>query len=293
MRFKKFLVKLIKKIPWYILKQSLGIIFGAIIVAISINTFILANRIADGGVTGIAIILHYLFNWETGLVVFILNIPLFFLGYKTMGKRLLIFSILGVATLSVALKYTAGIPVITRDTFLASVFGGLVTGIGMGLIFRFHGSLGGTDILAIFFNRKTSWSVGQIILGLDTIVFIGAAILFSPETAMYAMIYMFVASKIIDLVQGGLDYSKSLMVVTEKPQEIASDIIHKLNRGVTFLEAEGAYSGSKKKVIYCIVNRAQLTSAKEIIQGHDPQAFLAIGEVTEVLGEGFGNWKGH
>ena len=293
MRLKRILVKGIKKIPWNILRQSLGIIIGALIVAVSLNTFILANRIADGGVTGIAIILHYIFNWETGLVVFILNIPLFILGYKTLGKRLLLYIILGVAALSVALKFTAEIPVITRDTFLAAVFGGLVTGIGMGIIFRCYGSLGGTDILAILLNRKTSWSVGQIILAFDTIIFIVAAILFSPETAMYAMIYMFIATKVIDLVQGGLDYSKSLIVVTDKPYEIASDIIKKLERGVTFFDAEGAYSGTKKKVIYCIVNRAQLTSAKEIIHGHDPQAFLAIGEVTEVLGEGFSKWKGH
>lgn len=283
----------LKKIPWNILKQCLGIIFGAMIVAVSINTFILANHIADGGVTGIAIIFYYLFDWEVGLSVFILNIPLFILGYKAVGRQLLILSILGVGAMSTALRLTDGISALTTDTLLAAVFGGLVTGIGMGIIFRSRGSLGGTDILAIVLNRKTPFSVGQIILGLDAVVFLGAAILFEPEMAMYAMIYMFIASKVIDLVQVGLDYSKSVMVVTAKHQEIASEIISKLERGVTYFVAEGAYSQNKKKVVYSIVNRAQLTQIKEIVHRHDPEAFLAIADVSEVVGEGFSGWKGH
>jgi uncharacterized membrane-anchored protein YitT (DUF2179 family) len=282
-----------KRIAWNFLKRCLGIISGAVIVAISINTFILANRIADGGVTGIAIIFHYLFNWEVGLSVFILNIPLFILGYKEVGRQLLLFSILGVGALSIALKLTDGIPAVTTDTLLAAVFGGLITGIGMGIIFRSQGSLGGTDILAIVLNRKTAFSVGQIILGLDGVVFLVAALIFEPEMAMYAMIYMFIASKVIDLVQVGLDYSKSVMVVTHKHQEIASEIISKLERGVTYFVAEGAYSQSSKKVVYSIVNRAQLTQIKEIVRKYDPEAFVAIGEVSEVVGEGFASWKGH
>jgi len=284
---------ILKKIPWNFLKLSLGIIAGAIIVAISINTFILANNIADGGITGIAIIFHYLFHWETGLTLFILNIPLFIIGYKIIGKQLLFLSIIGVATLSVALNYTTLIPVITRDTLLAAVFGGLISGIGMGIVFRFHGSLGGTDILAIVLTRRTSFSVGQIILGIDTLIFILAAILFGPEMAMYAMIYMFIASKVIDLVQAGLDYSKSVMVVTDKHQEIAADVIEELKRGVTYFAAEGAYSSNPKKVVYSIVNRAQLTQMKVIVHRHDPEAFVTIGDVSEVLGEGFASWKGH
>jgi uncharacterized membrane-anchored protein YitT (DUF2179 family) len=286
-------IKILKKIPWQLLKHCTGIIIGAVIISFSINSFILPNKIADGGVTGVAIILHYLFQWDVGLVVFLLNVPLFILGYKALGGRLTILSILGVGALSLALRLTAELPVITTDTLLAAVFGGLITGIGMGIIFRSHGSLGGTDILAIFFNRRTVFSVGQIILGLDSLVFIGAAILFWPEMAMYAMIYMFVAAKVIDLVQVGLNYSKSVMVVTEKPDEIARDIIEKLERGVTFFYAEGAYSQVKKRVVYSIVNRAQLTAIKEIVQHHDPNAFLTVGDVAEVVGEGFTKWKGH
>ncbi len=282
-----------KKFPWAMFKQIIGIIVGSLIVAVSINTFILPNRIADGGITGVAIIFYYLAKWDVGLTVFILNIPLFILGYKAIGKRLLILSILGVGALSFALKFTDGMAPITKDTLLAAVFGGLVTGIGMGIIFRSRGSLGGTDILAIVLNKKTSFSVGQIILAVDTIIFVGAALLFQPEMAMYAMIYMFIAAKVIDLVQVGLDYSKSVMVVTDKPDIIASDIIQTLERGVTYFAAEGAYSQAKKKVVYSVVNRAQLTQIKEIVHRHDPEAFVSIADVSEVVGEGFNSWKGH
>lgn len=278
---------------WSTLKRSLGIVFGAFIVALSINIFILANRIADGGLTGIAIIFYYLFQWDVGVTVFIINIPLFILGYKAVGRELLFLSILGVAALSAFLTVTKGIAPITSDLLLAAVFGGLVTGIGMGIIFRSRGSLGGTDILAIVLNKRTPFSVGQIILGLDALVFLGAALIFEPEMAMYAMIYMFIASRVIDLVQVGLNYSKSVMVVTDRPEGIAAEIISKLERGVTYFVAEGAYSETKKKVIYSIISRTQLTQIKEIVQRHDPEAFMAIGDVSEVLGEGFASWKGH
>ncbi|RNC29738.1 MAG: hypothetical protein AWM53_00356 [Candidatus Dichloromethanomonas elyunquensis] len=282
-----------KKLPWDLLKQALGIILGSFTVALSVNTFILANRIADGGITGIAIILHYLFQLDVGLTVLVLNIPLFILGYKAIGKRLLFLSMIGVSAFTLALHFTGGLTAVTKDTLLAAVFGGLITGIGMGIIFRSQGSLGGTDILAIILNRKTPFSVGQIILGIDTIIFLGTAVLFKPETAMYAMIYMFIASKVIDLVQAGLDYSKSVMVITDKPETIASDIIKTLGRGVTYFSAEGAYSQTPKKIIYCIINRAQLSQMKEIVHRHDPDAFVSIADVSEVVGEGFGSWKGH
>ena len=284
-------MKIFKKIPWYTIKRCFGIIIGAIIVAVSINSFIINNRIADGGITGIAIILHYLFKWDVSKTVFILNIPLFILGYKAVGKQLFFLSILGVVSLSLALEITKNIAPITTDVLLAAIFGGLVTGIGMGIIFRSRGSLGGTDILAIILNKKTVFSVGQIILILDALVFLGAAIIFEPEMAMYAMIYMFIASKVIDLVQGGLDYSKSVMVVTDKYEIIANDIMNKLDRGVTFFIAEGAYSQKSKKVVYSIVSRAQLAQVKDIVYKHDPDAFVAIADVSEVVGEGFASWK--
>lgn len=281
------------KFSWMMFKRVLGIVTGAVIVALSINSLIIPNKIADGGVTGIAIILHYLINWPISLIVLILNLPLFILGGKMVGRLFLVYSILGVGALSLGLDLTATIPSLTNDALLASIFGGVLSGVGMGLIFRSRGSLGGTDILAVLFSRTTPFSVGQILLGIDAVIFLLAAVLFSPEMAMYAAIYMFIATKVIDLVQEGMSHSKSVLVITSQPKEIAQDIMAKLERGVTLFNAMGAYSGKSKQVLYCVISRTQLSQIKEIIHTRDPQAFLAISEVPEVVGEGFSSWKGH
>ncbi|MDD2234082.1 MAG: YitT family protein [Desulfitobacteriaceae bacterium] len=281
------------KIPWAEISQLIGIILGASIVGASINSLILPNHIADGGVTGIAIILHYLFGCPVGITIFLLNLPLFIMGFRMVGRRFLIYSIIGVAVMAFTLDTTSGIVALTHDTLLASIFGGFLTGIGMGLIFRSQGSLGGTDILAVFFNRTTQFSVGQILLGMDAVIFLATALLFTPETAMYAMIYMFIATRVIDLVQEGINHSKSVMIVTGKPEQIAQVIMSKLNRGVTFISGTGAFSGQPKNIVYCVISRAELSQIKDIVRENDPNSFLTISEVPEVVGEGFSSWKGH
>lgn len=278
---------------WQLFKHFFGIIIGSTVVSVSINTLIIPNEIADGGVTGIAILLHYLFNWPVSWAVLFLNLPLFFLGLRMVGRDFLVFSIVGVAVLSATLSLTSHLPALTHDTLLASISGGVLTGIGMGIIFRSRGSLGGTDILAVLLARTTAFSVGQILLGIDAIIFLCAALLFGPEVAMYAMIYMFIATRVVDLVQEGLSVSKSVLVVTSQPQRIAEEIIAKLERGVTLFQATGAFSGEAKQVVYCVINRSELSQIKEIVRNLDPQAFVAISEVPEVVGEGFSSWKGH
>ncbi|KJR47895.1 hypothetical protein UF75_1751 [Desulfosporosinus sp. I2] len=278
---------------WQLLKHFLGILVGASIVSMSINSLIIPNHIADGGLTGIAIILHYLFNWPVSWAVFLLNLPLFILGLRMVGRNFLIFSIVGVGVLSATLSLTSNIPVLTHDTLLAAISGGVLSGIGMGIIFRSRGSLGGTDILAVLFARTTPFSVGQILLGIDAVIFLGVAILFRPEMAMYAMIYMFIATRVVDLVQEGLSHSKSVMVITTHPQQIAEEVMAKLERGVTLFHATGAFSGEAKQVVYCVINRTELSQIKEIVHKQDPLAFVAVSEVPEVVGEGFSSWKGH
>ena len=278
---------------WQLLKHFLGILVGASIVSMSINSLIIPNHIADGGLTGIAIILHYLFNWPVSWAVFLLNLPLFILGLRIVGRNFLIFSIVGVGVLSATLSLTSNIPVLTHDTLLAAISGGVLSGIGMGIIFRSRGSLGGTDILAVLFARTTPFSVGQILLGIDAVIFLGVAILFRPEMAMYAMIYMFIATRVVDLVQEGLSHSKSVMVITTHPQQIAEEVMSKLERGVTLFHATGAFSGEAKQVVYCVINRTELSQIKEIVHKLDPLAFVAVSEVPEVVGEGFSSWKGH
>ena len=282
-----------KYFTFRLLKDLLGIVIGTTIISVSINTMIVPNQIADGGVTGIAIILYYLFSWPISLTILLLNLPLFVLGFRMVGRTFLVFSIIGVALLSATLSLTAYLPVLTHDLLLAVIFGGVLSGIGMGIIFRSRGSLGGTDILAILLSRTTSFSVGQILLGIDAVIFLGVAILFRLEMAMYAIIYMFIATRVVDLVQEGLNHSKAVMVITAHPQSMADEIMAKLDRGVTFFQATGAFSGEAKQVVYCVLNRAELSQFKEIIRKQDAKAFVAVSEVPEVVGEGFSAWKGH
>lgn len=286
-------LRFLERIPWRLFQYISVIMIGAVLVAISINSLVVPNHIADGGVTGIAIILHYLFGWPVSLVVLLLNIPLFLIALKMVGRNFLLLSVIGVGSLSTALSLTARLPALTSDSLLAAIFGGVLSGIGMGLIFRSRGSLGGTDILAVFLNRTTPFSVGQILLLIDAAIFLVTAVVFRPEMAMYAMIYMFIATRVVDFVQEGLSHSKSVLVVTNKPTAIAQDIMTKLERGVTFFNAVGAFSGETKQVVYCVISRTELSLVKEIVHVHDPQAFMAISEVPEVVGEGFSSWKGH
>lgn len=282
-----------KYFTFRLLKDLLGIVIGTTIVSVSINTMIIPNQIADGGVTGIAIILYYLFGWPISWTILLLNLPLFILGFRMVGRTFLVLSIVGVAIFSATLSLTSYLPALTHDTLLAVIFGGVLSGIGMGIVFRSRGSLGGTDILAILFARTTSFSVGQIMLGIDAVIFLGAAILFRPEMAMYAMIYMFIATRVVDLVQEGLSHSKAVMVFTTHPQRIADEIMARLERGVTLFQATGAFSGETKQVLYCVLSRAELTQIKEIVRKQDAKAFVTISEVPEVVGEGFSAWKGH
>jgi len=282
-----------EKFSWQLLKHLVGIIIGATIVSVSINTLIIPNKIADGGVTGISIVLHYLFDWSVSWTILLLNLPLFIVGLRLVGRNFLVFSIVGVGALSIMLSLTTHFPALTHDTLLAVISAGVLSGIGMGIIFRSSGSLGGTDILAVLFARTTSFSVGQILLGIDGVIFLVVAVLFRPEMAMYAMIYMFIATRVVDFVQEGLSHSKSVMVVTARPQKIAEEIMVKLERGVTLFQAVGAFSGESKQVVYCVINRTELSQIKKIIRDQDPQAFVTVSEVPEVVGEGFSSWKGH
>lgn len=273
--------------------NHLGVLVGAVMAALSVNIFIIPNHIADGGVTGIAIILHYLLGWNVGLVVFVLNLPLYFLAFRIVGKRFLWLSVFGVSVFSVAMQYTGEIPLpnVTSEPLLACIFGGLLSGIGIGITLKSQGSLGGTDIIGILINRMTSFSVGQVILGVDVLIFVAAVVFIGPEVAMYAMIYIFFTIKVVDFVLTGLDNSKSLMIISSDPEVVAEVLSRELERGVTFLDAEGAYSGLRKRIIFCVISRMQVTQTKRLIREADPEAFVVIGDASEVIGNGFRRWQ--
>ncbi|MEK3729331.1 YitT family protein [Lysinibacillus sp. FSL M8-0355] len=260
---------------------------GAIIMALGLELFLVPNHIMDGGIVGVSIITSHLLNLPLGIFIFILNLPFIFLGYKQIGKTFAISTGLGITVLSLATLALHNIHPFTEDTLLATVFGGMILGVGVGIVIRYGGSLDGTEILAILFNSKTPFSVGEIIMIFNVIIFAVAGFVFNWEQAMYSIIAYYIAYKMIDIVIQGLEESKSVYIISDEIDEIGQTIMDRLGRGVTFLHGEGAYTGNDKKVIFTVITRLEEAKLKSIVAEIDDNAFLAIGNIAEVKGGRF------
>jgi uncharacterized membrane-anchored protein YitT (DUF2179 family) len=216
-----------------------------------------------------------------------LNIPFFYIGYKQIGKTFALSTLLGIAVLSATTLLLHDFPVFTEDLLLATVFGGIVLGIGVGMVIRYGGSLDGTEILAILVNKKLPFSVGEIIMFFNIFIFGTAGFVFGWNRAMYSILAYFIAFKTIDVVIRGLDESKSAWIISENHQVIGEAILARLGRGVTYLNGEGAYTGEDKKVIFCVITRLEEAKLKAIVEEIDPNAFLAVADIAEVRGGRF------
>jgi len=263
------------------------IIMGAILMAIGLELFLIPNLLLDGGIVGISIILSHLTGIQLGIFIFILNIPFFYLGYKQIGKTFALSTILGITVLSFGTYFLHPVERFTSDLLLATVFGGIVLGIGIGLVIRYGGSLDGTEILAILFNKTTPLSVGEIIMFFNLFIFTVAGFLFTWEQAMYSVLAYFIAFKTIDIVIEGLDESKSVYIISDYVDEVGQAIMDRLGRGVTYIHGEGAYTGDSKKIIFTVITRLEEAKLKTIVEDIDSHAFLAIGNITEVRGGRF------
>ncbi|GED65894.1 Uncharacterized membrane-anchored protein YitT, contains DUF161 and DUF2179 domains [Lysinibacillus fusiformis] len=260
---------------------------GAIIMALGLELFLVPNHIMDGGIVGVSIITSHLLNLPLGIFIFILNLPFIFLGYKQIGKTFALSTGLGITVLSTATLALHNLHPFTEDTLLATVFGGMILGVGVGIVIRYGGSLDGTEILAILFNSKTPFSVGEIIMFFNIIIFAVAGFVFNWEQAMYSIIAYYIAYKMIDIVIQGLEESKSVYIISDAIDEIGQTIMDRLGRGVTFLHGEGAYTGNDKKVIFTVITRLEESKLKTIVADIDDNAFLAIGNIAEVKGGRF------
>jgi len=270
-----------------IISRIFFIIFGSILMGIGIEEFLVPNQILDGGIVGISIILSHLTGLKLGYFIFLLNIPFFYIGYKQIGKTFAFSTLLGISVLSITTLSLHDVPVFTSDLLLATVFGGIILGIGVGIVLRFGGSLDGTEILALLFSKKLPFSVGEIIMFFNVFIFISAGFVFSWNRAMYSLIAYFIAFKVIDIVIAGLDESKSAWIISDHSEIIGETILARLGRGVTYLRGEGAYTGDDKKVIFCVINRLEEAKLKTIIEELDPTAFLAVANISEVRGGRF------
>ncbi|MFS0783006.1 YitT family protein [Bacillus sp. 1P06AnD] len=270
-----------------IIKKTLMIVVGAILMAVGLECFLVPNNVIDGGITGISIILSHFTGWSLGIFIFLLNLPFFFIGYKQIGKTFALSTISGIIILSISLALLHDVPVLTKDPLLATVFGGIIIGTGVGIVIRNGGSLDGTEIMAILFNKNSPFSVGEMIMFANIFILGSAGFVFGWDRAMYSLLAYFVAYKTIDVVIQGFEESKSAWIISDKAEEIGEALLARLGRGVTYLTGEGAFTGDKKKVVFCVVTRLEEAKLKTIVEEKDPDAFLAVANISEVRGGRF------
>jgi uncharacterized membrane-anchored protein YitT (DUF2179 family) len=269
----------------------LGIALGSIMMAFSIILFIKANNIVPGGVMGIANIINYLTGFPIGLTTLCFSIPIFIIGLLSLGKEVGIKTIYCNVVYAVVVDFLDNnITALTGDLFLATIFGGVLMGTGVAFILGFGATFGGTDLIGRIVHKyvpnvSTQW----IMFGFDFLVILAGAIVFGPELALFSIVTIFVSTKMIDVIQEGVNYGKTFFIISEKSEEIATAILSDVDRGVTSLYGKGMYTKQDKDVLYCIVARRQVVYVKNKILAIDPKAFITIGDVREVVGKGFGD----
>lgn len=270
-----------------LLKRVLFIGLGAVLVSIGLEIFLIPNKIIDGGIVGVSIIFSYLTGWNLGLFLFFLNLPFFFIGYKQIGKTFALSTLLGVTVMSIGTTLLHPVDPFTEDPLLATVFGGIILGIGVGMVIRYGGSLDGTEIIAILVNKRTPFSVGEIVMFFNIFILSSAGFVFEWDRAMYSLIAYYIAFKMIDFTIEGFQESKSVWIISDQAKELGDIILARLGRGVTYLSGEGGYTGTDKKVIFCVITRLEEAKLKSIVEEVDPSAFMAVGNIHDVKGGRF------
>lgn len=268
---------------------------GSALYAVGINCFASPNGIAPGGLTGVAIILNHLFHLPIGMTIILLNVPLFAVGLKRIGVRFILRTMAATLIMSVLIDAAAPfLPEYTGNTLLACLYGGVLTGAGLALVFLRGATTGGTDIIAKLINGRFPFlSVGRVILAADVVIIAASAAAFkSVESALYAMIMIFTSSRIIDGALYGADKGKILFIVTSLPREISAAVMEEISRGVTVLEGRGAYSGEKRCVLMCAARRQETAKIQGIVRRIDAGAFIVVTEAGEIIGEGFKRIEG-
>lgn len=276
-----------KETPRHLILRFLLMIAGAAMAAASIELVLVPNSIIDGGIIGISLILDYLTDLPFGILLVIINLPFLFAGYKHIGRTFFfssIFSIVALALIEIPLH--AFDPVVD-DPLLATVFGGLLLGAGVGLVIRSGGALDGTEILGILLSRKIPFSVGEFVMFANVFIFVWAGFVLGWEQAMYSVLTYYIASKTIDAVIQGLDDTKAVIIISDEYEELAESIRDRLGRSITKLHGKGGYSDTAKDVIYVVVTRLEISKLKQIVEDIDPKAFLTIMDTQEVHGGTF------
>jgi len=270
---------------WAITRKAFFLTLGALIAAFAIECFLVPNNIIDGGIVGVSIILNHLFpKHELGMFIFLLNIPFVLLAFNKIGKKFVLQTIYAVTALSLGVNYFHHWDTITAEPVLIIVFGGILLGTGVGLVLKSGGSMDGTEILSVVLSKKFGFSVGEWIMAFNILIYTAAGFVFGIENAMYAILTYFVAYKVIDIVQEGLNTSKAVRIISDHAKEIGKELMETLELGVTYIKGTGAFSGKEKDMIYCVVSRLELNRLKEIAKAIDNTAFIAVVDVHETYG---------
>lgn len=256
---------------------------GAAVAAFAIEEFLVPCTILDGGVVGVSIIVNNLTNIRLSLLTLVLNIPFLIVGYKVLGKEFLVKAGFSMLMFSSFLEVFAPMTDATHEYLLAVCFGGIILGIGVGIVISFGGCLDGTETVAILLNRKFNFPVGRTVLFFNIIIYTVAGFLFGFERAMYSLLTYYITSKVLDFIDNGMNQAKAAMIITNEGREIADMIYKQMGRTVTIMEGAGLISG-KKDVLYCVLNRLEIYELKKLINEADTSAFIAINEVSEIIG---------
>lgn len=272
-------------------KNIFFILLGSAIFSFGLVHFNMQNNLAEGGFTGITLLLYFVFGWSPSITNLLLNLPLFFLGWKLLGRSVFIYTIIGTVGVSVFLgvfqKYQIDMP-LYEDLFLAALFAGVFIGIGLGIIFRYGGTTGGVDIIARLAQKYFGWTMGRTMFMFDFgVITLSLITYLNYREAMYTLVVVFVGARVIDFMQEGSYAARGAMIISEKNEDIAAKIMKEMDRGVTSLKAVGSYTKAEKDVLYCVVAKNEIVRLKSVINSVDPHAFVSVTVVHDVLGEGF------
>ncbi len=268
--------------------QLFLIVLGAALSGWCINALIIPHRFLSGGVSGVALLVFYLAGVPpVGLSIFILNVPIFLLGWREVSLRFVLFSLVGMLGLAGFVYLFTGATFPVHDDMLAAILAGVFLGVGGGLTFRAGGSQGGVDIISIYLNRRFAIRIGYTIFSINILILVVAAFVISLDRALYTMIMMFVSSKVVDHIQSGFNQRKSVMIISSSARRISQGILHNLHRGVTILKGEGGYTGRSQEVVYTVTTMLELNRLKELVWTVDPDAFIIVNDTVEVIGKGF------
>jgi uncharacterized membrane-anchored protein YitT (DUF2179 family) len=273
-------------------KNIFFILLGSAIFSFGLVHFNMENKLAEGGFTGITLLLYFLFKWDPSYTNLLLNIPIFIIGWKFLGRTSFIYTLIGTVSLSVFLwvfqRFSFFEIPLKDDLALAALFAGVFIGVGLGIIFKYGGTTGGVDIIARIAQKYIGWSMGKTMFIFDACVITLSIIFYLPyREAMYTLVAVFVGAKVIDFIQEGAYSARGTMIISEQNEKIANKIMEEMERGVTVLRGYGSFTKQDREVLYCVVGRNEIGRLKGVITSVDPHAFVSVSEVHDVLGEGF------